>query len=838
MCRAAWILGAAGIAAALAAVPAHAGADRPSARTAPLFIENVGQLDAAARFQMRGGAGTLWLAEDAVWLALAARAEPGERAARSGSPSEEGVYLRLTFPGSNPRPGLQPFDRSPTHVSYFLGNDPSRWQPDVPVWGGVRYVDLYPGVDLELRGRDGVLEPRLLVHPGADVGSVRLRVEGAESVTLKGDRLGVRTAIGDYDLPLLRLVASDGSAIAPRAPTMVGTDEIAAPFARGVEAAARAPLAGGLIFSTFVGGEREDLGQSIALDASGAAYVTGFTLSTEFPTTPGPFQPNCGSCTAFYYDAFVTKVSPDGSTLVYSTYLGGNKTDCFYSYAGDSCTIAVDGSGSAYIGGYTLSANFPTTPGAFDTTCNSCDSSSLYDAFVTKLNPTGTALVYSTYLGGGGSDTIHGIALDGSGAAYVTGRTTSPGFPTTPGALQPVHLGGGYDSFVTKLNPGGSALVYSTFLGGGDDDCHVFGAPAISCGIAVDAAGHAYVTGSTQSDDFPITPGAFQTVCGHPENCFFWGDAYVSKLNPSATALVYSTYLGGELEDYGMNLAVDAAGHAYVTGSSQSSDFPTTPGAFQTSFAGNSDAFVTKLNPTGTALVYSTYLGGSHGACGSCGDYGYDVAVDAMGTAAVTGYAGSFDFPVTAGAFQPFCGGPAFYCGDVFASRLSPDGDTLLYSTYLGGDYQDQGAGIAFDAVGTARVTGYTSSVGFPITPGAAQTVFGGYSDVFVTKLSLGGCTIMGTAGDDILIGTSGDDVICGLGGNDRLSGKGGNDILIGGDGNDGLAGGPGNDVLLGEGGDDLLVARDGVSGNDTLDGGAGADQCRADAGDPQSDCP
>ena len=826
------------VAAIVVSAAAVAGGAEKDAASGLLFVENVGQLDAAARFQARGGGGVLWLADDALWLALTVPRPSPDGSATPDSPSDKGVFIRLSFPGANPRPTLQAFDRSPAHVSYFLGNSPSRWHADVPVWGGVRYADLYPGVDLELSGSSGAWRPRLIVHAGADIGRVRLRVEGADAVTLDGDRVRLSTAVGVAHLPLLEVVPADGAAL-PRArrPVMAGADEIAAPFTTG-----GAPTVDGragqsdLLHSTFIGGGREDLGQSIALDPTGAAYITGYTLSTDFPTTPGAFQASCGSCAQFYYDAFVSKVSPDGSTLVYATYLGGSREDCFYSYAGDSCTIAVDAAGSAYVAGYTLSEDFPVTPGAFDTTCNSCNSNSLFDAFVVKLNPAGTGLVYSTFLGGANTESTHGIAVDAGGNAYVTGRTTSPAFPVTPGAFQTAYRGGGYDSFVTKLNPAGSGLVYSTFLGGTDDDCHVFGSPLTSCGIAVDQTGAAYVTGSTQSYDFPVTPGAYQAQCNGA--CFFWGDAYVTKLNPAGTALVYSTYLGGTSEDYGMSLAIDGAGNAYVTGSSQSSDFPVTPGAFQTVFAGNSDAFVAKLNATGSQLFYSTYLGGSHGDCFWCGDYGLDIGVAENGTAVIAGQTLALDFPVTPGAFQPSCGGPYPSCGDAFASRLSADGGTLLYSTYLGGGYQDQGDGIALDAQGMAHVTGYTDSVDFPITPGAAQTAFGGYSDAFASRLNLAGCTITGTAGDDILTGTDGDDVICGLGGNDEIVGGTGNDILIGGDGDDVLRGGRGNDILVGEGGQDRLVGVDSVGGNDTLNGGAGEDTCRADPGDTVTSCP
>jgi hypothetical protein len=391
-------------------------------------------------------------------------------------------------------------------------------------------------------------------------------------------------------------------------------------------------------------------------------------------------------------------------TLVYSTYLGGSGAD-----GGNA--IAVDASGNAYVAGLTLSSDFPSTPGALQTT-----SGGDYDVFVTKLNAAGSALVYSTYLGGSGYEAAGGIAVDASGNAYVTGETVSTNFPTTPGAFQ-TTLNGPYNGFVTKLNAASSALVYSSYLGGGGD---------YGQAIAVDASGSAYVTGYASSSNFPTTPGAFQTTFGG------WRDAFVTKVNAAGSALVYSTYLGGSDYDGGSGIAADVSGNAYVTGSTSSIDFPTTPGAFQTAFSGYEDAFVTKLNAAGSALLYSTYLGRS-------GGWGSAIAVDASGNAYVTGEAEN-DFPTTPGAFQATSGG----CDDAFVSKLNASGSSLLYSTYLGGSSCDYGYGIAVDASGNVYVTGDTMSSDFPTTPGAFQTApLGqfGYK-AFVTKLNAAGSAL------------------------------------------------------------------------------------------------
>ncbi len=387
--------------------------------------------------------------------------------------------------------------------------------------------------------------------------------------------------------------------------------------------------------------------------------------------------------------------------LTYSTYLGGTGGDV-------GIGITVDSSGSAYVIGRTT-GSFPTTGGAYQTSYGGGS----YDVFVAKLNAAGSALIYSTYLGGSSDDYGAAITIDASGNAYVTGYTSGT-FPTTLGAYQTTP-GGGFDTFVTKLNTTGSALVYSTYLGGNTDDDG-------NC-IAVDSNGNAYVTGITQGG-FPTSNGAYQTTYGGGR------DAFVSTLNASGSALVYSTYLGGSGDDYGRGIALDASGNAYVTGNTYGS-FPTTPGAYQTAFGGTNDAFITKLNVGGSALTYSTYLGGIYG------DQGLAIAVDSSGNAYVTGNT-SGSFPTTTGAYQTTFGG----AGDAFVTKLNAAGSAVDYSTYLGGSSIDQGSAIAVDSSGNAYVTGYTLG-NFPVTAGVFQTTYGGgNSDAFATKLNAMGSAL------------------------------------------------------------------------------------------------
>jgi hypothetical protein len=391
--------------------------------------------------------------------------------------------------------------------------------------------------------------------------------------------------------------------------------------------------------------------------------------------------------------------------LVYSSFLGGGDYD-------SGSGITVDASGSAYVVGITSSFDFPTTPGAFQTSLLGVSE----HAFVAKFNPSGSALEYSTYLGGSGleyfGDDGYGIAVDAAGNTFVTGSTAADDFPTTPGAFQ-TALRGQQNAFVTKLNATGSALMYSTYLGGSSSD--------EGSSIVVDGGDNAYVAGYTYSSDFPTTPGAFQTSYGGQV------DAFVAKLNPTGGTLAFSTYLGGSDADSVGSIAVDATAAVYVTGSTRSPNFPTTPGVFQTGLNGNYDAFVTKLAPSGSTLMYSTYLGGAEA------DYGAGIAVDPSGSAFIIGGTASTDFPTTPWSFQTtYQGGGS----DAFVVKLDPNGSTLIYSTYLGGNDYDWGLAIAVDSAGDVYVAGLTYSRNFPTTRDAFQSTSPGRGDGFVTSLN------------------------------------------------------------------------------------------------------
>lgn len=686
------------------------------------FIENVGQFDARVRFQARSGNTTLSLTDDALWVSLNALPSPSDPVAKAetsgtGDAKREAGYqvnLKLSFPGAASQPRLEPFSKLDAAVSFFTGNDPSKWRTDVAAWGGVRYVDLYPGIDLEVIGLNGQLAPRLVVRKPSSLQDVRLQVEGADDLTLEGDHLRLVTALGDFALPLLAL---EGAApVAEPAISAVGkVFEVTSPFAAGSSlAASTAPTsASTLFYSTYLGGSGADLGYDIALDEAGNIYVAGNTSSMDFPTKTGAYN---SSYNGGAYDVFVAKLSADGRALQYSTYLGGSGED-------RARGIAVDNAGNTYLAGATFSNDFPTTVGALDRSLGGGR-----DAWVAKLNAAGNGLIYSTYLGGENWDYGNCLTIDDAGHAYIGGFTHG-GFPVTTGAAQ-TTFGGSGDGFAARLSLDGSTLLYSTYLGGYSWD--------LVDGIAVDNAGNAYLAAHTHSTDFPTTSGAWDRVCDNCETNVKV-DAAVAKVSADGSRFVYSTLVGGANTPAFANftgIAIDDAGNAYLVGLSNSTDYPTTPNALQRSFSGGeSDAVVTKLNADGSGLLYSTYLGGS-GA-----DRGYDIAIDGNGHAYVTGYTASTDFPAVDPLQAANAGGY-----DAFLAIMNGDGSALRYSTYLGGSGDDRcpdspdasSPHIALHGAGAIYLAGCTGSADFPTTANAYDRSFnGGTYDAFVTRLNV-----------------------------------------------------------------------------------------------------
>jgi hypothetical protein len=688
------------------------GVSRPDAATQGKMVENYGKLplsfeanqgqtDGRVKFLSRGSGYSLFLTNDgAVFSLRGSNAKTTDKSPHSlatRQPEDLATttsVLRMKLVKANPSAKIAGEDELPGKSNYFIGNDPKKWRSDVPTFGKVKYEGVYPGIDLVYYGNQRQLEYDFVVAPGADPRRVQFDVRGAKRITQdeQGD-LVLQTGAGEVRWVKPVVYQEKDGTRQEIAAHYVVNDKNRVGFAVAGYDLRRQLFIDPLIYSTYLGGNDLDAGYGITVDSSGNAYVAGATASTNFPTK-NPLQP---SYDGGQYDCFVAKLNPTGSALVYSTFFGGSGDD-------SALFIAVHSSGSAYITGSTTSTNFPTK--------NPLQASfgGGTDAFVAKLNSTGSALVYSTYIGGSGREYGTGIAVDSSGNAYVAGGTTSTNFPTK-NPLQPGYGGGQYDAFVAKLNPTGSAFVYSTFLGGSDLD---FG-----YGVAVDSSGDAYVAGYTESTDFPTENPVQASNAGGL-------DAFVAEINPTGSALVYSTYLGGSGDENCYGLALDNSGNAYIMGSTASTDFPTV-NALQPKYGGGAtDAFVAQLNSTGSAVVYSTYLGGS-GA-----DVAFGITVDSSANAYVSGYTTSTNFP-TKNPLQPGYGGGQY---DAFVAKLNPTGSGLLYSTYLGGNNDDFGQGIAVGSSGNAYVTGYTGSTNFPTVNPLQPKYGGGQYDAFVAKIA------------------------------------------------------------------------------------------------------
>jgi hypothetical protein len=698
------------------------------------FEANRGQTDSRVKFLSRGAGYTLFLTNTEAVLRLQRQnsdeAQRKSTASLSSTSDGDAAVLRMKLVAADPAVkilGGQPLQEK---SNYFLGNDPRQWRHNVPNFSRVRYRDAYPGIDLVYYGNQQQLEYDFVVAPGADPASIRLAIssdDGAGNghntpplrIAANGDLL---VPAGEGEVSFHRPVVyqresstpwhSIGGASHPDAETeaLQGRWVLRSATEVGFEIAhydATKPLIidPALTYATYVGGTHGNNVYSIAVDSSGNAYIAGSTLSTDFPTKTPIQASNAGNA-----DAYIVKLNQAGTGLLYSTYLGGVGIDFAFS-------IGVDSAGNAYVVGTTGSPNFPVTAGAFQTACGGSCGKGTPDAFITKVNSTGSALVYSTFLGGTGDDRGYALILNSAGNAFVTGKTSSADFPVTNGAFQTTKQGT-TNIFVSELNAAGSALVYSTYLGGS----------AVDQGNAIDLDpfGDAYVAGLSTSTNFPVTAGAFQSTLLGATNVIAAG------INPTGSGLVFSTYLGGSGTDIAWAVRSDSSGNAYVAGQTTSPNFPTTSGALQTTCRGTcapDNGFVTKVNSTGTGLGYSTFLG-------STGQTEiFAMALDTVGDAYVTGRTNGADFATTPGAF--FVKNQGSFDG--ILTELNPTGSGLLYSTYLGGNASDNGLGVAVTPDHSVYLTGRTFSPNFPTTPGAFMTTCStcssrGNDMVFVAK--------------------------------------------------------------------------------------------------------
>lgn len=647
----------------------------------PLHFEaNLGQTDPQVRFLARAPGYTMFFTPQEAVLSR---------------PSGD-VRLRLNGAHPHTPEGVNPLSG---RTNYFLGNNPAMWQTDVPQFSKVRYRQAYPGIDIVYYGNQRQLEYDFVIAPGADPAAIQLHFEGANALRIadSGDLL-IDTPGGEIrqHKPIVYQQSAEGRRNIDGRYIETGDNSVG--FTLGSYDPSRELVIDPVLtYATYLGGSGDETARGIAVDSAGNMYVAGRTTSTRFSTAaplPNSYQGGI--------DAFVAKLNPAGNALLYLTFFGGAGVD-------SARAIAIDSAGNAYVTGETTSTDFPSIH-ALQSVVKS------RDAFVTKLNSAGNALIYSTYLGGDGLEIGYAIAVDSTGSAYVAGITESANFPTK-GAISNA-LGGTSDAFVSKLSSDGTSLLYSTYLGG------LGGESAF--GIAVDSSGSAYVTGYTGSNGFQLV-NPLQRIRGAGI------DAFVSKFNPAGSALIYSTFIGGASDDEGDAIAIDAAGNVYVAGSTSSADFPLVNAAQRAKGGASTDkdAFVLKVNAGGTALVYSTLLGGNdiEQAAG--------IAVDSAGNAYVAGTTQSSNFPAV-GALQPSRG------QDAFIAQYSPAG-ALLFSSPFGGNGSDSAVAVAADAQANLYLCGSTDSADFPLS-GAIQNMYAGgspgFGDAFIVRLKFTGTTV------------------------------------------------------------------------------------------------
>jgi hypothetical protein len=700
---------------AVAPRPAVPAAGRDLLGATPVFFErNAGQVtDPSVRFMARTRSSSLLLRRTSATVVT-----------KSGT-------LTMTVAGASPRSALHPVGMLPGVVNYIGGNRPSGWHTRIPTSSGVTAAGVYPGVDLAWHATGKDLEYDFNVAPGADPRRIAIDFHGARSIGRAGNGDLLITmpdgTVTRHGSPVV--YQRSGGATTPVSGSYVLRGETLG-FRIGAYDHARPLTIDPLLYSSLISGAGNDQPAGVAMDSSGDAYVTGGVSTSvaggDFPVTPGAFQTVDNQCSAQACGGtagYVAKFDPTQSgaaSLVYATYLGRTTPASGGSSSAVAPTaIAVDAAGDAYVVGNTSAVDFPVV-NAFQPTIGGGS----FDGFLSELNPSGSALLYSTYLGGSGTDSTSAVALDGAGQAYVTGETTSTNFPVVS-PLQPT-IGGGQDQFVAKLDTGGSgpaSLLYSTYLGGSGTENFV-------AGIAVDTAGDMFVGGQTSSTNFPGTAGSpIQPANGGGS------DGFVTELSADGQHQIYSSYLGGTASDAVTGITVDGTGAAYAVGSSASANYPVTPGVLQPTLGGATDTVVTKVAPGGSSLAWSTYLGGN--GIDTPGNGGA-IKLDDSGNVWVTGATLSSNFPTVAPVQAALAGGR-----DAFISELNPTATGLLFSTYLGSATSnggiEGGAAIAVHG-GLTAVAGTAISTGFPTTPNAFQSTGKGSQTVaFLAVLGVTG---------------------------------------------------------------------------------------------------
>ncbi len=672
------------------------------------FIANQGQWPAQVRFLAKTNRVNVWVTNRGLIYDYYRIIPSGNgnnltnnRESNHLNGSIKGHVVAMTFGHGVTVENIQAKDQQKSYYNYFLSNNPSQWATGVPLYKKLTLEEVYPGIDVELYADNGNLRYDFLLKPGADPQQIRLSFDGADGVDVENGNLMIKTSVGDK-------IQGDIHAFQGNDKTdchIKVADGIAG-FELGNYDKTKPLRIDPLVYSTYLGGISHDVARDVVLGGNDEIYIAGYTWSTDFPTTTGAYQKDLSGAD----DAFISGFSPDGQNLVFSTFLGGTYSDEAFALAYSD--------GKIFVTGVAFSEDFPITDGAFQN-----ENHLSGDVFVTSLSSNGQNLGFSTYVGGFGFDKPTGMAVGDN--IFIGGFTNADDFPVTGNAYDNT-FGGGYpmyDGFVFEMNTGGG-MVYSSYFGGwGDDQVN---------GIALDPVNPAiyYLTGQTTSSDFPVTEDAYDGQLGDGSDSN--EDAFVAKFN--GNKLNYSTYLGGTSTDAASGVAVNSNHAIMVAGSTYSDDFPVTPDAFSSQRQGiYQDAFVAVLKPDGKAgtdnLKYSSYFGGS---------FEEEVAAvlyDGSGKLYISGYTSSQNFPTTPGAVNQEAIGNM----DAFLTRFNFPGNSLDYSTYLGGSFDDVGYGIAKKQNGQVVMSGMTRSFNFPVTADAYDQTFneGNFSDAFLSIIGI-----------------------------------------------------------------------------------------------------
>lgn len=673
------------------------------------FIPNAGQFSDLVSFRAEANGASIWFTDQAVFYHIVRslpRQEPSSfLASHNFDPinsfdSLEYILLRVSFVGASPGYSLIAAEPSGPTNNFIFGNDQTRWYTDLPGYMRLEYQSVYPGIDLIYYGLHDKLEYDFRIAPGADPSLIRIKYDGVIGLSLNasGDLI-IETEFGNLIEQRPISYQLDGESKIPIEGEYILLDDNSFGFSLGPEYNPDLPLVIDpvLDYSTLFGGSGNDYARGIARDADSNLILTGYLSSPDFPLE-NPLDSTYSGVAPEDYDIFVTKLTGSGDSVIFSTYLGGSGGD------NRALAVAVDGSGDIYIAGMTNSTDFPTV------TPYQASNLGVIDGFVSKLSSDGSTLMYSTYLGGSDSDYVTSLAVDGAGSAYVTGGTGSSDLNLS-GTQLDATLDGLADAFVIKLNASGDGMIYGTYLGGNDEE--------IGYGIDLDDANRAYLVGRTRSTDFP-TVNAYDTDYNSGTD---YGDVFLTRINDDGASLSYSTYFGGVKDEVGLAVTVDANSRAYITGFTKSSNFPTL-GGLDYILNGSYDAFATSFDSAG-ALTYSGYLGGLNN------DFGTSIVVGIDSSLFVSGSTESFNFPILNAYDQTFNG-----ASDIFATNIIPSGDSIIYSTFIGGSSYEFCYGIVLDDMNNLYLTGYTDSPNFPTINAMYDSSIGSF-DIFLIKLDL-----------------------------------------------------------------------------------------------------